>query len=78
MKNSNRLIVGACGEYYVAAYLSGFDFVVALPRGGTATVDLFVTKEKGVTLSVQVKTGKEAKRGGKYHYVWRMARAPAI
>lgn len=60
-------ITGACGEHYVAAYLSGFDLVVALPRAGTAGSDLFVSKERGGNpLRVQVKTARtEVQRNDK-------------
>lgn len=38
-------IIGACGEHYIAAYLSGFDLIVAMPRGGIPGCDLLVTRE---------------------------------
>jgi hypothetical protein len=51
-------IIGATGEYYVAAYLSSMGLVVALPRGGSPSTDLIVTTAKGGhALSLQVKTG---------------------
>jgi hypothetical protein len=51
-------IVGASGEYYVAAYLSSMGLVVALPRGGTPSTDLIVTTQfGGLSVSLQVKTG---------------------
>ena len=77
-KNNNRLIIGACGEYYVAAYLSGFEFVVALPRGGTACVDLFVASYDCTPLSIQVKTGTEVFRKSKGWYIWRMDRTKTM
>jgi hypothetical protein len=60
-------ITGACGEHYVAAYLSGCDLIVAMPRAGTPGSDLFVTREKGGSaVRVQVKTARaEALRNDK-------------
>jgi hypothetical protein len=53
-------IVGACGEHYVAAYLSGFELIVALPRAGVPGCDLLVTsKTSGPAIRLQVKTGTE-------------------
>lgn len=51
-------MIGASGEHYVAAYLSGFKLIVAMPRGGIPGADLFVTNEKGGhAIRIQVKTG---------------------
>jgi hypothetical protein len=62
MKTSSA-IKGACGEHYIAAYLSGHGLIVAMPRAGVPGCDLFVSKEKGGTaLRVQVKTGTQATR----------------
>jgi hypothetical protein len=59
-------IVGACGEHYVAAYLSGHGLIVAIPRGGVPGSDVFVSKEQGGNaLRVQVKTGTQATRRDK-------------
>src|SRR5688572_11968971 len=56
---SATTITGACGEHYVAAYLSGCDLIVALPRAGIAGSDLFISKERGgKPLRVQVKTAR--------------------
>jgi len=38
-------ITGACGEHYIAGYLSGHHLIVAMPRGGIPGSDLFVSKE---------------------------------
>jgi len=55
----NNTITGASGEFFVAAYLSALNLVVALPRGGVPSSDLLVTNKKGEkTLSLQVKTAK--------------------
>ena len=62
MKGATTL-VGALGEHYVAAYLSGHDLVVAIPRAGVPGADLFVSKERGGNaLRLQVKTGTQATR----------------
>jgi hypothetical protein len=63
MKKSATSLVGASGEHYVAAYLSGFQLIVPMPRAGIPGSDLFVSKEKGGhPLRVQVKTGTQATR----------------
>ena len=51
-------ILGECGEYYVAAYLSGLDLVAALTRGARApTTDIILTTLTGSrSASIQVKT----------------------
>lgn len=51
-------VTGSIGEYYVAAYLSFHRFVVALPRAGVPTTDMFVSREtdSGQAISIQVKT----------------------
>lgn len=50
-------IKGAAGEFYVAAYLSALNLVVALPRGGVPSSDLLVTTPSGgKTISLQIKT----------------------
>jgi hypothetical protein len=68
-------IIGACGEHYVAAYLSRLGFVVAMPRGGTSRFDLLVTKENGGrAIQVQVKTGTNPTKNNKAEgpiYLWR-------
>jgi len=53
-------ITGACGEHYVASYLSGYGLIVALPRAGVKGSDLFVAEDDGHPLRVQVKTGKQS------------------
>lgn len=54
-------LVGACGEHYIAAFLSGYNLIVGIPRGGVPGSDLFVSKEKGGNaIRVQVKTGTQA------------------
>ncbi len=40
-------ILCACGEHYVASYLSGTGLVVALTRRGVPATDLIVTSEMG-------------------------------
>ena len=73
-KRRSTAIVGACGEHYVAGYLSGFDLIVAMPRGGIPGCDLLVTKEfKGHAVRMQVKTGTQARKNtrsdGEF-YLW--------
>ena len=74
-------ILGACGEHYVASYLSGMGLVVALTRAGVPATDLIVTSETGGrSLSLQVKTGQiynhvTYKRNPKENYwVWRVGK----
>ena len=73
-RSRSTAIVGACGEHYVAGYLSGFDLIVAMPRGGIPGCDLLVTKEsKGQAVRLQVKTGTQATRNTKADgkiYLW--------
>ncbi len=74
MTKPSTAIIGACGEHYIAAYLSGFKLIVAMPRGGIPGSDLFVTNEKGgQAIRVQVKTGTQATRNTKDEgeiYLW--------
>jgi len=59
MNKTKTSIIGACGEHFVAAYLSGLDFIVALPRGGVPSCDLLVTTDLiKKSASIQVKTGR--------------------
>ena len=65
-KRATTAIIGASGEHYVAAYLSGFKLIVAMPRAGIPGSDLFVSNEKGGhAIRVQVKTGTQATRKDK-------------
>ena len=78
MKKPSTAIKGACGEHYVAAYLSGFDLIIAVPRAGIPGFDLLVSSDKGGhVIRLQVKTG--AKYKGKYEgreiYLWRTSYA---
>lgn len=51
-------LVAACGEHYVAAYLSGMGLVVGLLRGGVPRFDMVATREDAIrSVSIQVKTG---------------------
>lgn len=76
MKKQSTAIKGACGEHYVAAYLSGisdFKLIVAMPRAGIPGLDLLVSNEKGGhAISIQVKTGTQATRKdqGRKMYLW--------
>ena len=73
-KRATTAIIGASGEHYVAAYLSGFKLIVAMPRAGIPGSDLFVSNEKGGhAIRVQVKTGTQATRKDKTEgeiYLW--------
>lgn len=63
---STTTLVGACGEHYIASYLSGYGLIVGIPRGGVPGSDLFVSKEKGgAAIRLQVKTGTQATRRDK-------------
>ena len=74
MAKSDKAIIGACGEHYVAAYLSGCGLIVAMPRAGIPGCDLLVAREKGGhAIRVQVKTGTRATRKDKevgVIYLW--------
>lgn len=74
MKKSATATIGACGEHYVAAYLSGQQLIVAMPRAGVPGFDMLVSTEKGGhAIRVQVKTGTQATRKTKDEgdiYLW--------
>ena len=58
MAKASTAILAACGEHYVAAYLSRFQLIVALPRAGVPGVDLLVASQKGGrAIRVQVADG---------------------
>ncbi|MBE0619141.1 MAG: hypothetical protein IH605_00970 [Burkholderiales bacterium] len=73
-KKPATTITGACGEHYIAAYLSGFGLVVAIPRHGTPNFDLLVANDKGGhAICLQVKTGRKAYENRKTEgeiYLW--------
>src|SRR5262245_3745865 len=74
MSKPSTAILAACGEHYVASYLSGFQLIVALPRAGVPGCHLLVaTKNPGPPGRIQVKTGtkstKKDKREGPI-YLW--------
>ena len=51
-------ILCACGEHFVASYLSGMGLVVAFTRRGNPATDMIVTSELGGrSVSLQVKAG---------------------
>lgn len=63
MAKTDTAITGACGEHFVAAYLSGHKLIVAMPRAGIRGSDLFVSSVKnGPAIRVQVKTGTQCRR----------------
>jgi hypothetical protein len=68
-------VIGACGEHYVASYLSGFGLIVAMPRAGILGCDLLVaTSKSGQAARLQVKTGtqstKTTRESGKIYLWW--------
>lgn len=77
MAKKSTTILAACGEHYVAAYLSGFQLIVALPRAGVPGCDLLVASDQsGCSIQVQVKTGTRSKTTTKKEgliYLWRTA-----
>jgi hypothetical protein len=71
----SSVITGACGEHFVAGYLSGFGLIVAMPRAGIPGCDLFVARAKsGKAARLQVKTGtqstKTTREEGKIYLWW--------
>jgi len=63
MARNNALQVGTAGEHYVAFRLAQRGFVVAIPRGGSPTVDILASDPTGNrTLAIQVKTAEWAGR----------------
>jgi hypothetical protein len=72
--------INACGEYYVAAYLSRKELIVALPRAGVPGTDLFVSVPTGGNpIRLQVKTGNQSTRNDKVEgpiYSW--AASPTV
>ncbi|MSR56842.1 MAG: hypothetical protein EXS05_04125 [Planctomycetaceae bacterium] len=73
-KKTSTAILGACGEHFVASYLSGFRLIVALPRAGVPGCDLLVAGEKvGHAVRIQVKTGTQSTTTNKVDgpiYLW--------
>jgi hypothetical protein len=71
---ASTAIIGACGEHYVAGYLSGFHLIVAMPRAGIPGSDMFVSEVKGGrAIRLQVKTGTQATKRDKSAgpiYLW--------
>ena len=60
---ANSKLTGCAGEHYVAYALSTFDYICALVREGSPTIDLLASNVDGSkTVSVQVKTSRLAKR----------------
>jgi hypothetical protein len=73
-----HIILGACGEYYVAAYLSGMGLTVTVTRGGTSAIDLMVTSGPcGNPHSIQVKSASGCHLGpqnkpGEQYWAWQV------
>lgn len=62
----DKAVIGACGEHYIAAFLSRHQLVVALPRAGVKGSDLFVADaDFGHPIRIQVKTGTDSRRTNK-------------
>jgi len=60
---ANSKLIGGAGEHYIAYVLSSFDYICALVREGSPTIDILASDISGKkTLSIQVKTSKSAKR----------------
>lgn len=60
---ANSKLVGGAGEHYIAYVLSCFNYICALVREGSPTIDLLASNIDGSrTLSIQVKTSKSARR----------------
>jgi hypothetical protein len=74
-KKRPTVLTGACGEHYVAGYLSGKGLIVAMPRAGIPGCDLFVsTLKSGRAVRLQVKTGTQSTRNDREEgkiYLWR-------
>lgn len=74
MAKLDSAILGACGEYYVAAFLSRFQLIVGLPRAGVPGCDLLIANEDcGPGIRLQVKTGTDSRRTDKAEgpiYLW--------
>jgi len=74
MTKTSTAITGACGEHYVASYLSGYKLIVAMPRAGVPGCDLMVADEKGGhAIQLQVKTGTQSTKNDKHLgpiYLW--------
>jgi hypothetical protein len=67
MAIAKTMVRCACGEHFVASFLSGIDLVVALTRMGSPATDLFVMSEAGgKSIPLQIKTG-----GPDSHYVYK-------
>jgi hypothetical protein len=57
----DRAILGDCGEYYAAFFLSGLGNIVTRTKRGTAAIDMNIARKAGgKKISVQVKTGQHA------------------
>ena len=62
-----NVMTGACGEFYIAAYLTRYGLIVALPRAGIPGSDLLVMSTSGRrSLGIQVKTGTDSLRTPKW------------
>ena len=63
MARKDSMQIGVAGEHYVAFRLAQQGFIVAIPRGGSPTVDLLVSNVDGDrTIALQVKTTEWAER----------------
>lgn len=82
MAKSQNNTRGACGEHYVASYLSGMGLVVGITKTGAPATDLIVTSESGArSVSIQVKTGgphshiTQKKKPENNAWCWRTSKA---
>ena len=61
LQKQNKIMTGCAGEHFVAYKLSTMDYLVALTRGGSPSVDLMVGSPNGKkTVTIQVKTARQA------------------
>jgi hypothetical protein len=74
MNRNTTATLNACGEHYVAAYLSRKELIVALPSAHIPGTDLFVSAPSGGRpIRVQVKTGTQSTSNDKVEgpiYLW--------
>jgi hypothetical protein len=85
MPKLNPAILGACGEYFVASFLSGSGLVVALTRRGVPASDMLITSDMGgQSISLQVKSGGVYSRTTykkdpeKIQWTWRVGNKDAV
>lgn len=83
MPDPKKLFYGPSGEFYVAAFLSWHELLVALPRAGAKGIDLFVgTYDSQKHIGLQVKSSGDAsgknKEGEWFAWIQRFPKPDAI